>query len=261
MSEPVKHGGIVMPDADSVFSTIIKPAKDLLTQDMVYLLPDTIGKLASLQDVTALKDDMVGGVLSAGDSSKLGGQPASYYAKNDLSNVDPVNIPSEVINTLKGDKGATIHIGTAGTPSSSVGVSGDVYIITETGVLYQKNASNVWHNMGSIKGPQGVQGLKGIDGTILSVSTSVPGTAQGKTDDIHINMATGDVSVKQAGGSWSVAGSIKGPKGDKGDKGLKGDPGVPNPNAVNSVEWDGARKYVSSAAPSGGSDGDIWYQY
>ena len=30
--------------------------------------------------------------------------------------------------------------------------------------------------------------------------------------------------------------------------------------AVNSTEWAGAAQTVSTAAPSGGSDGDIWFQ-
>lgn len=34
-----------------------------------------------------------------------------------------------------------------------------------------------------------------------------------------------------------------------------------NDTAVNSVKWDGSTKTISTAPPSGGVDGDIWFQY
>lgn len=41
----------------------------------------------------------------------------------------------------------------------------------------------------------------------------------------------------------------------------KGGTGNATGHAVSATTWDGATKYVSTAAPSGGVDGDIWFQY
>ena len=55
---------------------------------------------------------------------------------------------------------------------------------------------------------------------------------------------TGSLSTKNVSitGNLSVTGSITG-------------------NASSATKWNGAAKTVSTAAPSGGANGDIWFQY
>ena len=71
---------------------------------------------------------------------------------------------------------------------------------------------------------------------------------------VHVNLAS--TTAASFDGSKDVTPGVKGvlPIANGGTGNSKG-------KAADSTKWNGAAKTVSSAAPSGGADGDVWFQY
>lgn len=71
----------------------------------------------------------------------------------------------------------------AGTPATSLGVVGDVYINTTTSDLYLKTGTSTWTPQSNLQGIQGTQGIQGNPGVVQdltssdAVAFSVAGTA------------------------------------------------------------------------------------
>ena len=134
-------------------------------------------------------------------------------------------------NGANGKDGKSILTGTTA-PSNANGNSGDVYINSSTGDLYNKDG-NQWKFIGNVKGAKGDTGVagkdgatgkngaNGKDGSSLTTSGTDPVATSGKNGDTHINTLTGDLFTK-INNTWIKTGSVKGPKGDKGDTGATG---------------------------------------
>lgn len=254
----VKHGGLVLPDADSSFSSVILPNKDQLTEDLKYKLPNEAGTIAGLKDIEALKQELTGGGDGAAvaDSKKLNGKAASFYANADLSNVDAGSLPDAVVAALqgprgiqgvkgdqgnqgvKGDQGTIIHFVT-GTPDILLGGINDVAIDMSTWDIFKKETANTWAPKGNIRGGQGIQGIQGIDGSEIIIVSGTPSPSVGRPKDCALDLATGNFYKKSAGNTWASSGSLKGPTGATGR----------------------IAKTISVSTPSGGVDGDVWFQY
>lgn len=140
-------------------------------------------------------------------------------------------------------------------------------------------------DLGSIIGPQGIQGetgptgpkgatgdtgptgAKGAAGATWLSGAAAP-TTQGVNGDYYINTATWDV-YKKASETWSKSGNIKGAKGDtgatgpagaKGETGAKGAAGTQGPQGAQGEKGDPfaiAKTYASISAMNAGyaSDG------
>lgn len=136
--------------------------------------------------------------------------------------------------SLKGPKGDPGTAGAAGTqiyqatglPDSTLGVAGDYYLATDTGVLYQKTASG-WPSSGTmLRGAKGDMGVTGVSGaSFLSGSGNPSGitfpTAP-NNGDLYLDLAAGEI-YKYADGAWADQGySIKGPAGQAGQNGQDG---------------------------------------
>ena len=77
-------------------------------------------------------------------------------------------------------------------------------------------------------GPQGPQGPPGADGATWHLTSGAPGSGTGKDGDFAFDPEIGNVYQKSSG-SWTLLGSLQGPKGEKGEKGDKGDTGEQGP--------------------------------
>ncbi len=148
--------------------------------------------------------------------------------------------------------------------------SGDMYLDSDSGDVYQKQPDGSWQLKANIKGltgetgkqgPQGEQGDEGLqgeqgvqgergpagsdgaDGDMWYVGNGDPSNnalADTKSGDMYLDSDSGDVYQKQPDGSWQLKANIKGltgetgiqgPQGEQGDKGDKGDKGDDAPHA------------------------------
>jgi Collagen triple helix repeat (20 copies) len=125
-----------------------------------------------------------------------------------------------------------------GAPSATGGNSGDQYLDTETGDVYEWNGTT-WVITGNIRGPtgptgdagaQGDQGATGntgptgIRGSLWDSNTGAPSATGGNSGDQYLDTETGDV-YEWNGTTWIITGNIKGPTGDTGDQGATGETG------------------------------------
>ncbi|MEU9231211.1 hypothetical protein [Streptomyces subrutilus] len=126
--------------------------------------------------------------------------------------------------------GSQIFLNNTGTPSADA-KPGDLLIRTDTGDLYQREASAWGSVKGNIKGPKGDKGDAGTRGS--KVYEGPVGEIAGLLDgDVSIVPGTG-VLYWREGGAWVTKGNIRGPQGIQGIQGPKGDPGLGNVNSVN----------------------------
>jgi hypothetical protein len=154
----------------------------------------------------------------------------------------------------------------AGAPAGNIGEVGNYYINTTTGEFYEKVGDTSWALRGSFRGPQGIQGIPGekgdtgdqgipgpegdpgTPGSKWWTSTAAPDAALGIEGDYHLNVTTGDVSLKVGPLTWSLQGNIKGAKGDKGDTGDEGPQGPP-----------GTLVPVQAEPDPGWPEGTVWW--
>lgn len=127
--------------------------------------------------------------------------------------------------SLKGPKGDPGQAGSqiyqaAGTPSSTLGVSGDYFFATDTYTLYQKDDSG-WPDAGTVlRGAKGDMGVTGVTGASFLSGAGNPSTVTFPTPpndgDLYLDLAAGEI-YKHVAGSWADQGySIKGPAGADG---------------------------------------------
>ena len=129
---------------------------------------------------------------------------------------------------LNGKDGSKIYTG-EDVPSESLGVSGDLYIDTQTGNIYLKG--DTWTQTGNIKGDTGEPGVNGKDGSKIYTGEDVPSESLGVSGDLYIDTKTWNIYLK--GDTWTQIGNIKGDTGEPGVKGKDGSiiysgEGVPN---------------------------------
>lgn len=106
-----------------------------------------------------------------------------------------------------GDDAAMWHHGVA-LPSNLFGVDGDFYWLTGNGDVYQK-VGPVWTLVGSIAGPQGIQGIQGETGSLWLYGSGAPSFSIGRLNDYYVNTANSQVWLKGSS-CWSVIGAIHG---------------------------------------------------
>ena len=95
-----------------------------------------------------------------------------------------------------------------------IGTTGDAYMV---GMNLYAWVNNKWTNLGSLQGPQGLQGSKGDDGTGLSIKGKYDSLQALK--DAHPTGENGDAYMVGInlyvwiGGMWTDCGNIQGPAG------------------------------------------------
>lgn len=181
------------------------------------------------------------------------GSTLLYLTKGDPTTDNPTIDRIINLGILKGDKGdkgdpATISIkgaveSTAALPTSNL-TSGDAYVVTSVvegetvSELYicvnpiAENISEIYKNLGNIKGEKGDPGQDGADGatwitgTVVTQSGSVSLEAGYKEGDFYLNTSTGILYkiISANGTTYTVIqiGSLKGPQGEKGLTGATG---------------------------------------
>ncbi|MFF2406712.1 hypothetical protein [Streptomyces sp. NPDC058092] len=132
-------------------------------------------------------------------------------------------------------RGSQIYLNTASTPSTD-SKPGDVLIRTDTGDMWQRDASGWGTTKGSLKGPQGLKGDKGDTGAegvagskVYAFATGTESQGKGVPGDFAIRTDTGNVYLYELPTGWTSKGSIKGPTGATGAQGTKGDAGATGP--------------------------------
>lgn len=153
-----------------------------------------------------------------GDSTDAGKVDVGYFHELYVDG-DTLYIGGVAVDGNGGEGGGAAWFSGDGTPSESVGSSGDYYLDNLSGDYYEKlNTKSMfnWTLQGNLKGAQGLQGLQGIQG--------IPGI-KGDTGE---KANTGDTGLQGIPGTPGV----KGDTGDTGSTGPKGDTGSAGPNTV-----------------------------
>ncbi|SNW62082.1 Collagen-like protein [Orpheovirus IHUMI-LCC2] len=107
-----------------------------------------------------------------------------------------------------------------GIPGGSIGNNGDLYIDNLTGNYYQKE-NGIWVYKGNLRGPPGVQGPKGEDGSQILTGIGLPSNFEGQNGDFYLDNFTGNYYQKK-NGIWILKGSLLGPQGPQGPSGMDG---------------------------------------
>lgn len=108
---------------------------------------------------------------------------------------------------VKGSPGATWYHG-SGVPAGNLGVELDYYWNTANGDVYQKGATT-WTVVGSIRGPQGIQGPVGATGSSFFSGTGDPDPVLGNVGDTYRDGVNGRFFLK-GGSGWNLIGSVPG---------------------------------------------------
>ena len=110
----------------------------------------------------------------------------------------------------QGDKGidGTSLLSGYGAPSNDIGKQGDTYFDYLTGDIYKKG-DKIWQEVGSVKGPQGEQGLN------VYSNVGAPEPDLGRDGEMYVDVGNWDIYVK-SNGYWYLRGNIKGDQGEAG---------------------------------------------
>ena len=134
-----------------------------------------------------------------------------------------------LVTNLKGAAGTagSKWYNAAGAPSAGTGVTGDYYLNSTNGDVYEKQSGG-WTAIGNIRGPQGTAGSGGSGGTgsVWYDGAAVPSSTTGIDGDYYLRSTTGDVYRKTAG-TWWLTGNIKGAAGTAGSRWYS-NPGAPS---------------------------------
>ena len=108
---------------------------------------------------------------------------------------------------IQGPPGSSI-LTDHGFPTSILGRVGDYYIDLDIDTLYGPKTLSGWPSTGtSIKGEQGVQGIKGDRGYSVYIGITVPSNALGLNGDVYIYSIANLIYTK-VGGIWTNAQEI-----------------------------------------------------
>ncbi|WP_152455225.1 tail fiber domain-containing protein [Microbulbifer sp. THAF38] len=126
-----------------------------------------------------------------------------------------------------GPQGATIHWG-SGVPAAGLGNNGDQYLDYDNADLYGKS-DNFWSRLRNLRGPQGakgnkgdqgiqgIQGIQGEQGPGILAGNGIPIASLGRDGEHYVELNSLNKKLyRKTGGTWSVIGTLAGPKGDTG---------------------------------------------
>lgn len=215
--------------------SLVLGTEDSFNQNLVLMLPGKNGTLALTEDVDAIKTFLEGDELIASDSLKLGGKTANMYLLSDLSNVDLNNLSAATLSGLKGYTGSKGDVGSG------------------------FSISTIFNSVAELLAGTTTEETFALVGGTLSQTDPDYGKLYLRKNNAW-NYIT-DLSIEGAAG-------ITGPQGVIGYTGSRGVDGIEGPQGpigyVGSIGYTGSKGdsgTVSTAAPSGGIDGDTWYQY
>ncbi len=126
--------------------------------------------------------------------------------------------------TLSKDKNISSsewHLG-SGTPSTSMGNDGDVYLDSSSADFYTKS-NGVWTNQGGLKTV--VEGTNTGSGGQWLVDSGLPSAEVGLAGDLYLNQSNNDYYFRSKTG-WEKKGSLKGSVGNAGTNGSNGAAGT-----------------------------------
>ena len=153
---------------------------------------------------------------------------AGTLSKVTVNATPKCSAPSRVITwNSQGPKGPAGASGAAGQRGSlwTTGVgapslnssqqSGDLYLDTVTGNVYELTAGS-WSIEGDVegpKGPAGASGAAGQGGSLWTTGVGAPSlNSSQQSGDLYLDTATGNV-YELAAGSWTIEDNIQGPSG------------------------------------------------
>jgi hypothetical protein len=131
-----------------------------------------------------------------------------------------------------GTPGNTVMHG-SGPPSSAMGRDGDWYIDTNTHTIYGPKASGIWPTTGtSLVGPQGPQGITGVNGNTILYGVGAPSNSLGVDGNFYIDTSAHTMYGPKAGGVWPAGTSLIGPQGPIGQRGSQWYEGAGAPGTI-----------------------------
>jgi len=155
---------------------------------------------------------------------------------------------------------------TAYAVNDAISYSGSAYISILTGTNHQPDVSPTYWQLVVSQGAQGAQGIQGIQGPTGATGSTGATGATGPTGAAGPGVATagstGQVLLKNSGTNYDTAWGAVGPTGIANDavttiKIL--DANVTDAKLAAGLNGKGTRT-VSSSAPTGGANGDVWYK-
>lgn len=110
------------------------------------------------------------------------------------------------IQGVKGENGSVIFSGTA-VPDASIGVNGDYYFRTNTGVLFGPKSASGWGAGVNLKGATGAAGSQFLSGTVI------PAVSVGKVGDFYFNTNQMIMYGPKTSSGWGAGVNLKGATG------------------------------------------------
>jgi len=117
-----------------------------------------------------------------------------------------------------GKNGSVIYSGTT-IPATSLGVAGDFYLNTTTGLLYGPKTAAGWGAGFSLKGPTGATGATGTTGAAGAAGSQIlngsgiPSAALGNNGDYYLDKTNYLLYGPKTNTGWGPAVSLQGPAG------------------------------------------------
>ena len=262
----MKHK-MVLHDELSGKKLIIGSEEDVLTSDLVLALPNKSGTLALTEDLENIQQYLEGNELVSSDSEKLGGKASGEYALANLSNVN--NLSSYVIDTLRGytgSRGDTGYTGSAGTGyTGSRGDTGYTGSMGPQGTPGQGlQITTIFNSLAELLTGTTIEETFGLVAGTLPQSDPDYGKLYLRKNNTWTYIT--DMSVEGAAGVQGPEGPVgpRGYTGSKGDTGYTGSTGTGYTGSKGATGYTGSKGdtgTISTSTPSGGIDGDTWYQY
>ena len=243
----------------------------------VNVVIDVVGYTLPLTDVDLPGNNLLSG---AGAPTTAVGEPGDFYldttGKVLFGPRTAATWPAPGISLSSGEAGPagpagpTGAVGPAGPAGSRIltgtadpttqGLIGDVYVNTNTGVIWTKSADGWTASSGSIKGPTGeagavgADGLDGEDGSRISTGTTIPDPNTGANGDLYVDTTTGTLYTKTANVWTANPLSLKGAAGPEGARGPAGAAGsqILSGTVDPTTQGDAGDVYVNTAT------GVIW---
>jgi hypothetical protein len=160
----------------------------------------------------------LGSLITFGTTIPTGGKDTDVYLKTNSNQFyQRIGGSWTVFYTFPAAVSGTSFRYGAGVPLNSLGVDGDSYINTLTGIFYLRSSGTYAQVFSMATGPQGPQGTagtngtNGTDGNTILYGNGNPSNGLGINGNFYLNTATYDFFGPKASGVWPVGVSLIAP--------------------------------------------------
>lgn len=189
----------------------LQTASNLSVTDKGVIVQSGVTENYSLQVLVNLIAASVslGSLITFGTTIPVGGKDTDVYLRTDSGQLfQRISSTWTVFYTFPSAvSGTSLRYG-SGVPLNSLGINGDSYINTSTGIFYLRSAgiySQVYSMATGPQGPQGTagtNGTNGADGNTLLYGNGNPSNGLGVNGNFYLNTATYVLFGPKASGVW-----------------------------------------------------------